>query len=69
MPRTYGVTRLFRDSPDRIEQRTGLSLKEAQEHCRNPETSSSTASERTLMHVGESRGPWFDCYEVERHCP
>jgi len=35
----------------------GLTLEEAQEHCRNPETSGSTCSDLS------KRGQWFDGYE------
>ena len=39
-----------------------LTLEEAQEHCRDPETSSRTCS----SHEEENRlGPWFDGYEEQ----
>lgn len=45
--------------------KTGLTLEEAQEHCKNPETSSRTCT----SHAGKRRtalfGPWFDSYEEE----
>ena len=43
---------------------SGLTLEEAQEHCNDPETSSSTASEETLAELGIN-GPWFDGYSEE----
>lgn len=38
---------------------TGLTLEEAQEHCHDPETSSSTCSEDT---AASEPGQWFDGY-------
>ena len=41
----------------------GLTLDEAQKHCRDPETSSSTCTEpEGIRHTAEF-GPWFDGYE------
>jgi hypothetical protein len=37
----------------------GLTLEEAQAHCRNPETSGSTCSDMN------KRGMWFDSYTEE----
>lgn len=62
--RHYNIVRFYRDSPIRrrvIKER--VTLEEAQAHCSDPETSSSTAKlswnrRRTRLH-----GPWFDGYE------
>lgn len=62
---TYSITRMFFD--DDIPSQTiatGLTLEEAQEHCRDSETSSRTASAETLAAVGVD-GPWFDGYDAE----
>lgn len=61
---TYKIVRGFMKGSKRT-IKTGLTLEEAQEHCRDPETSSRhcTSAEghaRTAKH-----GPWFDGYEVE----
>lgn len=44
---------------------TGLTLDEAQAHCRNPETSSRTATGYAARKRTRDRGPWFDGYEHE----
>lgn len=62
---TYSITRMF--FADEIPSQTiatGLTLEEAQAHCRDTETSSSTASPETLAAVGVD-GPWFDGYDAE----
>lgn len=40
----------------------GLTLKEAQEHCSDPDTSSRTCTSEEGLKRTEERGPWFDCY-------
>jgi len=37
-------------------------LAEAQEHCENPETSSSTCRSSAKKSITQRNGPWFDCY-------
>ena len=62
---TYKVIRMFRDSKKRMVIKTGLTLEEAQEHCRDPETSSSTATGLTEKMLTRNFGPWFDGYDKE----
>jgi len=45
--------------------RTGLTLEEAQRHCEDPETSSSTCTTRAGLRRTKERGPWFDGYSDE----
>jgi len=58
------VRRYFNDTPRRTIQ-SNLTLAEAQAHCSDPETSSSTCTSA----VGKARtrrlGAWFDGYEVD----
>lgn len=49
---------------DRVVKR-GLTLEEAQEHCSDPETSSSTCELPENVERTETYGPWFDGYEEE----
>ncbi len=63
----YRVIRFYRDAyPRRRIIERGLTLEEAQAHCQDPETSSST----TTGKVGRARtrrlGAWFDGYEEAR---
>ena len=66
--KTYKVVRFYQNNErlNRTVVRTGLTLEEAQKHCKDPETSSTTCKrkanvERTLRH-----GAWFDGYEEEK---
>lgn len=63
---TYRIVRGYRDHEEKREVvRRGLSLEEAQAHCRDPETSSSTCSDPKNIRRTETYGPWFDGYEEE----
>jgi hypothetical protein len=43
--------------------KSGLTLEEAQAHCKDPETSSSTCTRADRKRMTRERGPWFDGYE------
>jgi hypothetical protein len=45
--------------------KTRLTLEEAQRHCNDPETSSSTCRLPANVRRTKRRGPWFDGYERE----
>ena len=62
----YSIVRMFENvsCKNRIIKR-GLTLEEAQAHCRDPETSSSTATSRKAVARTEHMGRWFDGYESE----
>ena len=63
---TYKVQRLyFRDANARRTIKTGLTLEEAQAHCSDPETSSSTCTKAANVRRTQQRGPWFDSYTEE----
>ena len=42
---------------------SGLTLEEAQKHCGDPETSSSTCIEARNVRRTRERGAWFDGYQ------
>jgi hypothetical protein len=65
MDATYRIVRMFRDSSRRPVIVKGLTLEQAQAHCRDRETSSSTATSRAALKRTASYGPWFDGYEQE----
>lgn len=64
---TYRVVRMYRDSerPNQVIKRH-LSLEQAQAHCKNPETSSSTCTTAGGKERTKTCGPWFDGYEEEK---
>jgi hypothetical protein len=61
---TYKIVRGYMQGGKRT-LATGLTLEEAQAHCRNPETSSRTCTKASNRRRTEHRGPWFDGYEKE----
>jgi hypothetical protein len=63
---TYEVVRFYQD-PDIPNEviKSGLSLEEAQAHCNDPETSSSTATSPAARQLTIDAGPWFDGYREE----
>jgi len=67
MPETYRIVRIYRDhsTPSRTIRR-GLTLEEAQAHCSNPETSSSTCTTAEGKRRTARLGPWFEGYDDDR---
>lgn len=64
--RTYKVIRHFYHSNRKFTVKTGLTLKEAQEHCNDPETSSSTCTSPAGKRRTRRSGPWFDGWTEEK---
>lgn len=61
---TYKIVRRYFEHENKT-IKTGLTLEEAQEHCKDPETSSSTCKEHdNVLHCREM-GAWFDSYIEE----
>lgn len=63
---TYKIIRFFRDSARRDVIAKGLTLEQAQAHCMDPETSSSTCTSSLGQWRTERFGPWFDGWTEER---
>jgi hypothetical protein len=63
----YKVVRFYQDSrfPKRT-VRSGLYLEEAQAHCRDPESSSKTATSAAARRRTREKGPWFDGYAEDK---
>lgn len=64
---TYRIIRFYRDNSElngSVVTR-GLTLEQAQDHCKDPETSSSSATSPEAVERTETYGPWFDGYEEE----
>ena len=64
--KTYRIVRMYQN-PSIVSEwiDTGLTLEEAQEHCKDPETSSKTATDPRLNTLTAVFGEWFDGYEEE----
>lgn len=62
---TYKILR-FSERGGPIVLRVGLSLDAARQHCRDPETSSRTASKAEGLEYTRVHGRWFDGYEEEK---
>ncbi len=62
----YKIVRMYfnRNVPRRTIKR-GLTLEQAQEHCRDPETSSTTCTRYHGRKRTERLGSWFDGYTEE----
>lgn len=57
----YNIVRMYERGGNRIIKRN-VSFKEALEHCNNPETSSSTCTNKTGKQRTKKLGRWFDCF-------
>jgi len=62
--KTYKIVRHFQEGSSETIQ-TGLTRKEAMEHCNDPETSSHTATTAEAQKLTETKGPWFDGFDEE----
>ena len=68
MAKTYMIIRFFKNpSAKRMILKTGLTLEEAQSHCRSKETSSTTATGLVETTLTRNFGAWFDGYEEENN--
>jgi hypothetical protein len=58
----YAIKRFYFNHHGARTIKTGLTLKEAQAHCSNPETSSSTCTSASAKRITRRNGEWFDGY-------
>lgn len=58
----YKILRFYFNGRPRTVKR-GLTLEEAQKHCKDPETSSRTATGSRERARTTRRGPWFEGYD------
>lgn len=64
---TYRILRSFsnHDGSEPVEGMTGLTLEEAQAHCRDPQSHSKECTTAEGVALTAEKGPWFDFYESE----
>jgi hypothetical protein len=58
----YKIVRSYLEGGSRTIKR-GLTLEDAQAHCRDPESSSSTCTTAAKLAITRRKGKWFDGYE------
>lgn len=63
---TYKIVRFFLGSYPKETLQTGLTLAEAEAHCKNLDTSSRTCTSPEGKKLTEERGEWFDGYYKEK---
>ena len=64
---SYKIVRFYFNKPGyKYTIKRGLTLAEAQAHCRDKETSSSTCTSRAGLARTRRTGPWFDAYDEAR---
>jgi hypothetical protein len=59
----YKIVRMFQSGRKARVIKSGLTLDEAQAHCNDPETSSSTCTGANRKRTTQLYGAWFDGYE------
>jgi hypothetical protein len=65
MSDTYKIVRHYQRNYKKRTIQTGLTLKQAQEYCKDPNTSSRTCTTAAGIRRTKSMGPWFDAYDKE----
>lgn len=62
---TYRIVRFFQQDHPKEIIATGLTEEQAKAHCKDPETSSSTATGPHAVERTQRLGAWFDGFEEE----
>lgn len=65
---TYKIVRFFQKGGNEVVTK-GLTLEQAQAHCNDPETSSTTATGEEAVRRTQERGAWFDGYRESNRPP
>lgn len=71
MEKTYKIVRFYQNGRPARVMRRGLTLKQAQDHCNDPETSSETkktacnGNDKAIARWHEQQKHWFDGYTEE----
>lgn len=63
--KTYKIVRHFETSGRKVIVKTGLTLAQAQAHCSDPETSSSTCTTEEGKRRTRQSGRWFEGFSAE----
>lgn len=58
----YRIVRHFQRSGRKVTIARHLAIEQAQAHCRDPQTSSSTCTDAAARRRTRQHGPWFDGY-------
>jgi hypothetical protein len=61
---TYCIVRHHREGWKEV-RKTGLTLQEAKDHCKDPETSSTSCTLPENVEYTSKHGDWFDGYDEE----
>lgn len=61
----YKIVRMYLKGGKRTIE-TGLTLEQAQAHCKDPETSSSTCTGSKAKARTRTKGEWFDGYQEDK---
>ena len=62
----YKIVRQFFNTNRKLTVKTNVSLKEAQAHCHNPQTSSTTCTDKNGKERTKRYGRWFDQFTEQR---
>jgi hypothetical protein len=61
----YKIERVYLNKSGKRCIARNLTLKQAQDHCSNPETSSSRCKSATSKAITRRNGPWMDTYSEQ----
>jgi hypothetical protein len=62
---TYKIVRIFKGNHPKQILKTGLTLRQAQTHCEDPQTCSDTCTTTEGKALTNEKGEWMDSYYPE----